>query len=82
MGYHTICYHMEGNVEGKPKTSINNIQPTDESAELVESKIRQFGKGFRSSDDDKKEKKERSTYLKLSQNMLTDTIFSLVPLMK
>jgi hypothetical protein len=50
---------MEGNVESKPKTSLNNTQPTDESAEIVASKIRQFGKGFRIPDDDKKnEKKE------------------------
>ena len=48
---------MEGNVESKPKTPSNNIQPTDESAETVESKIRQFGKGFRIPDDDKKRRR-------------------------
>jgi hypothetical protein len=49
---------MEGNVESKPKTSLNNTQPTDESARIVASKIRQFGKGFRIPDDDKKKAKE------------------------
>ena len=50
---------MEGDVERKPKTSTNNTQPIDESAGSVASKIRQFGKGFRIPDDDKKsEKKE------------------------
>jgi len=48
---------MEGNVESKPKTSINNTQPTDECAEIVASKIRQFGKGFRIPDDNKKSEK-------------------------
>ena len=57
MGYHIICYYMEGNVESKPKTSINNTQPTDECAEIVASKIRQFGKGFRIPDDNKKSEK-------------------------
>ena len=50
---------MEGTVESKPKTSINNTQPTDESARIVASKIRQFGKGFRIPDDDKKGKRGR-----------------------
>jgi hypothetical protein len=50
---------MEGNVEGKPKTLINNTQPTDKSAGNVASKIRQFGKGFRIPDDDKKGKRRR-----------------------
>jgi hypothetical protein len=50
---------MKRDIESKPKTSIKNTQPTDESAEIVASKIRQFGKGFRIPDDDKKrEKKE------------------------
>ena len=47
---------MEGNGESKPKTSTNNTQPTHENAEIVASKIRQFGKGFRIPDDDKKER--------------------------
>ena len=50
---------MEGDVESKPKTSIKNTQPTDESAEIVASKIRQFGKGFKIPDDDKKAKRGR-----------------------
>lgn len=49
---------MEGNIESKPKTSINNTQPTDESAGIVASKIRQFGKGFKIPDDKKSEKRE------------------------
>jgi hypothetical protein len=49
---------MEGNVESKPKTSLKNTQPTDEGAEIVASKIRQFGKGFRIPDDDKEKGKE------------------------
>jgi hypothetical protein len=50
---------MEGDVESKPKTSIKNTQLTDESAEIVASKIRQFGKGFRIPDDDKKGKRRK-----------------------
>jgi len=49
---------MEGDVESKPKTSTNNTQPTDESARIVASKIRQFSKGFRIPDDDKKRGKK------------------------
>ena len=51
---------MEGDVESKPKTSLKNTQPTDESAEIVASKIRQFGKGFRIPDDDKKRGKKET----------------------
>ena len=51
---------MEGNVESKPKTSLNNTQPTDESARIVASKIRKFGKGFRIPDDDKKRQKRET----------------------
>ena len=60
MGYRIICYYMEGDVESKPKTSINNTQPTDESAGIVASKIRQFGKGFKIPDDDKKSGKKET----------------------
>jgi hypothetical protein len=48
---------MEGDVENKPETSINNTQPTDEIAGIVASKIRQFSKGFKIPDDDKKSEK-------------------------
>jgi hypothetical protein len=51
---------MEGNVERKPKTSLNNTQSTDESAGIVASKIRQFGKGFRIPDDDKESGKKET----------------------
>jgi len=50
---------MEGNVESKPKTPSNNTHPTDECAEIVASKISQFGKGFKIPDDDKKAKRWR-----------------------
>ena len=51
---------MEGDVERKPKTSLNNTQPTGESAGIVASKIRQFGKGFKIPDDDKKRGKKET----------------------
>jgi len=51
---------MEGDVESKPKTSLKNTQPTDESAEIVASKIRQLGKGFRIPDDDKERGKKET----------------------
>jgi hypothetical protein len=50
---------MEGDVESKPKTSLNNTQPIDESVGIIASKIRQFGKAFRIPDDDKKGKTRR-----------------------
>jgi hypothetical protein len=59
MGYHIIWYYMEGNVESKPKTRSNNTHPTDECAEIVASKISQFGKGFKIPDDEKKAKRWR-----------------------
>jgi hypothetical protein len=51
---------MERDIESKPETSLNNTQPTDESAEIVASKIRQFGKGFRIPDDNKKRGKKET----------------------
>ena len=51
---------MEEDVEHKPKTLINSTQPTDESAGIVASKIRQFGKGFKIPDDDKKRGKKET----------------------
>ena len=51
---------MERHVESKPKTSIDSTQPTDESADIVASKIRQFGKGFRIPDDDKESGKKET----------------------
>ena len=51
---------MEGDIESKPKTLINNTQPTDESAGSVASKIRQFGKGFRIPDDGKERGKKET----------------------
>jgi hypothetical protein len=50
---------MERDIESKPKTSISYTQLTDESAGIVASKIRQFGKGFRFPDDDKKGERRR-----------------------
>ena len=50
---------MEGDIENKPKTSINNTQPTDECAEIVASKISEFGKGSKIPDDDKKGERRR-----------------------
>ena len=55
---------MEGNGESKPKTSTNNTQPTHENAEIVASKIRQFGKGFRIPDDDKKRERQYSNRIR------------------
>jgi hypothetical protein len=49
-----ISKDTERDVESKPKTSLNNTQPTDESVGIVASKIRQFSKGFRIPDDDEK----------------------------
>ncbi len=59
IGYLIICYYMEGDVENKPKTSLNDTQPTDECTEIVASKISQFGKWFKIPDDYKKDDKRR-----------------------
>jgi hypothetical protein len=53
---------MEENVETKSKVSTNVKQLNDETEEIIASKIRQFGKGFKIPDDLKKDKKNKEQH--------------------